>query len=114
MAEYTVSFFIFCIVSIFLIGIGISQLKSKSPVGFYTGEKPPEAEQLTDVNAWNRKHGMMWIIYGIALAGSFFTGIPAGDSIYSVIITGCVALGALPVMIWYHGRLKQKYLNRNI
>jgi hypothetical protein len=52
--------------SLFMISIGVSQLKSKTPVGFYTGEKPPKAEELTDVSAWNRKHGMMWVLYGVA------------------------------------------------
>jgi hypothetical protein len=32
-----------------MIGIGVSQLKSRAPVGFYTGEKPPTEEELTDV-----------------------------------------------------------------
>ena len=31
----------------------------KNPAGFYTGEKSPEKERLSDVNAWNKKHGMM-------------------------------------------------------
>ena len=50
MAGTIISGVIFCIVAMIMLGIGVSQLKSKEPVGFYTGEKPPKAEQLSDVN----------------------------------------------------------------
>lgn len=51
-------------VAALMIGIGISQLRSKKPVGFYSGVKPPREDELSDVGAWNKKHGIMWIIYG--------------------------------------------------
>lgn len=44
-----------------MISIGVKQRKSKTPVGFYTGEEPPKAEGLTDVTEWNKKHGLLWI-----------------------------------------------------
>ena len=40
-----------------LIVIGIVQYRSKNPVGFWSGEKPPEKEQITDMKAYNQKHG---------------------------------------------------------
>lgn len=40
-----------------IIIIGIVQYRSKDPVGFWSGEKPPKREQITDVRAYNRKHG---------------------------------------------------------
>lgn len=40
-----------------LIVIGIVQYRSKKPVGFWSGEKPPEKEQITDMKAYNQKHG---------------------------------------------------------
>ena len=52
MAGTIISGVIFCIVAMIMIGIGVSQLKSKEPVGFYTGEKPPKVDQLSDVNSW--------------------------------------------------------------
>lgn len=57
-------FVIYVIVAAIMVGIGIVQLKSKKPVGFYSGEKPPRPEELSDVEAWNKQHGMMWLIYG--------------------------------------------------
>lgn len=110
MAEYIISLVIFCMVAFILIGIGVIQIKSEKPVGFYTGQKPPEEEQLTDVRLWNKKHGVMWIMYGIAIIGSFLVGIFAGDTIYAVIVMFIVIFGGLLPMIWYHGRLKKMYL----
>ena len=66
-AASIITFIIFFIVAMIMIGLGIFQLKSTSPVGFYSGEKPPREEELTDVKAWNKKHGMMWLIYGIII-----------------------------------------------
>lgn len=60
MAENIIGFVVFLGTSLIMIGLGVSQIKSKEPVGFYTGEKPPKREQLSDVEAWNKKHGLMW------------------------------------------------------
>ncbi len=82
MAGTIISGVIFCIVAMVMLGIGVSQLKSKEPVGFYTGEKPPKVDQLSDVNSWNKKHGVMWIIYGICIIGSWIcSAFIGGDSI---------------------------------
>lgn len=109
-AENIICFVIYALVALFMMGIGIVQLKSKDPVGFYSGEKPPKAENITDVKAWNKKHGMMWLIYGIVILISFFIGAAIGDSIWAVLpmIGGLI----IPVifMIWYHQQLKKKYL----
>ena len=51
MAGTIISGVIFCVVALIMFGIGISQLRSKDPVGFYTGVKPPQKEQLSDVHA---------------------------------------------------------------
>ena len=41
-----VGFIIYLGVSVFMLGIGVVQLRSKKPVAFYSGEKPPKAEEL--------------------------------------------------------------------
>ena len=44
---------IYCIVmgicAMFMFGIGLVQIKSKKPVAFYSGEKPPLKEKVKDV-----------------------------------------------------------------
>lgn len=69
MVENIIAFVMFLFVSIIMIIIGVSQIKSKEPVGFYTGEKLPKKEQLLDMEVWNKKHGYMWIVYGFAIIG---------------------------------------------
>ena len=45
---------IFGLCALVMFGIGISQLKSKEPVGFYSGIEPPAREQLSDVDTLSR------------------------------------------------------------
>lgn len=99
----------YLITAAIMIGIGISQLRSSLPVGFYSGEQPPGEDELTDVQAWNKKHGMMWLIYGIIIIISYFAGYIMGDSILCI-IPFCGGL-IIPVifMIWYHHQLIREY-----
>lgn len=41
--------------------------------------------EISDVKSWNRKHGIMWIVYGIILVISWICGCILGDSIVAVI-----------------------------
>ena len=109
MAETIIGFVIMIYVSIIMIGIGIAQIRSKDPVGFYTGEKPPRKEQLSDVKMWNKKHGMLWISYGVAIIVAFVLSMLVNEEVFSAVILIGVIVGALPVMIWYHNWLKKKY-----
>lgn len=97
----------FC--AILMIGIGISQYKSKKPIAFYTGEKGPEEKDLTDVDAWNKKHGIMWILYGICFILIWICGFLLGDSLLVLIPFLGGILVPIPVMIWYHHRLVKMY-----
>lgn len=109
-AESVICFVIYALLALFMMGIGVVQLKSKEPVGFYSGEKPPKAENITDIKAWNTKHGMMWLIYGIVILISFFIGNMIGNSIWSIIpMVGGVIIPVI-FMIWYHHQLRKKYL----
>lgn len=99
--------------ALFIIGFGIWQVKSKKPVGFYTGEEPPRESELTDVNAWNKKHGRMWIIYGIIIILCYAAGARMLDSVLSLLPLCAGIFLPLPVMIWYHHSLVKKYKIRN-
>ncbi|MDE6254129.1 MAG: hypothetical protein K2M78_16115 [Lachnospiraceae bacterium] len=110
MGLYIIGFLFVGYSAFYLIGTGISQIKSKKPVGFYTGQKPPEASRLTDVKKWNAKHGTMWIIYGIAMIFSFLATFYLGDSICSALIICVVFLGGILLMVLYHERLKKKFM----
>lgn len=92
-----------------MIIIGIVQYRSEEPVWFYTGETPPKKEELTDVGAWNKKHGRMWMIYGLIIILSAIIGCVMGDSIWCVIPMMSGVCVPLVFMILYHQHLVKKY-----
>ena len=105
-SEDIIGFVIYLLVAFFMIGIGICQVKSKNPVGFYSGEKPFKKEELSDVYLWNKKHGWMWICYGIIILLSYGIGFIIGiDSVMCVIPMCGGIIIPIPVMIWKHHRL---------
>ena len=100
---------IFGLCALVMFGIGISQLKSKEPVGFYSGIEPPAREQLSDVDAWNKKHGTMWIIYGVCIVASWIVGLIFGDSVYAVIPYTVGLIVPIVFMVIYHHKLVKRY-----
>ena len=110
-AENIMAAVIVCICSLPIIIIGIAQYRSKEPVWFWSGKKPPEREQVTYVKAYNRKHGVMWLIYGIGFLLCFFCGWPFGGSI-AAILSSAECIGGIFVMILYHNRLDRRYLKK--
>lgn len=97
----------FC--AILMLGIGIFQIRSKTPVGFYTGEKAPDAQEISDVKAWNRKHGMMFILYAVSLVLAWVCGLIIGSSPLRLIPFSVCLLLPIPLMILYHHKLVRKY-----
>lgn len=97
------------ICAILMFGIGAFQIKSKKPVGFYTGETAPDEKELSDVTAWNRKHGMMFILYGFGLVLAWVCGLIIGDSPLLLIPFAVCLLLPIPLMIFYHHKLVRKY-----
>ncbi len=65
-----IGFVIWSLVSAILLGIGISAWKSKKPVGFFTGVKPPEVK---DISKYNRSVAVLWFVYAILIE---ICGIP--------------------------------------
>lgn len=51
----------------------------KDPVGFWSGVRPPTRDKVSDINAYNKKHGVMWIIYGAGIISAFFFGMFFGE-----------------------------------
>ena len=109
MIEFIFSFVIYLLIALLLIGIGIGQIKSKSPVGFYTHEQAPRKQNITDVEVWNKKHGRIWIGYGVALIGGHLLCFFIKDAIIASVLLIGVTLVPLPIAMWYHAQLKKKY-----
>lgn len=110
MAEEFLGLGIIVFTALIMIVIGISQIKNKNPVAFYTGEKPPKKEDLSDVSLWNKKHGMMWILYGVIMIGSYILSMVFPDKFIVFVIILIAILGGIGVMVFYHHYLMIKYL----
>ncbi|MBP9989592.1 MAG: hypothetical protein KBT46_08875 [Ruminococcus sp.] len=95
--------------ALLMFGIGIFQVKSKKPVGFYSGVKAPDKKELSDVNAWNKKHGAMWIIYGLCIVLAWVCELFIGDGLLLLIPYLICLLLPIPFMALYHHKLIKKY-----
>jgi len=113
-AFYRGNIMIYCIVmgicAMFMFGIGLVQIKSKKPVAFYSGENPPVVENVRDVKAWNKKHGMMWMLYGMDIVLGVVGGLIVGDSPILVVIYCGSLLLPIVIMVLYHKKLVKDYI----
>lgn len=111
MAEKIILFVIILICAAPLVLLGIAQYRSVDPVGFWTGKKPPVKEKITDVKAYNHKHGLMWILYGLGLMVCFLSMVFVGlETAMVLVLVEC--LGGIVVMILYHNKLERTYLRK--
>ena len=109
MGETVISGVIFGFCALLMFVIGIRQMKSKKPVGFYTGEKAPDETELSDAAAWNKKHGIMWILYGVCIVLAWVCGLFMDDGLLLLIPFSVGLLLPIPLMLLYHHRLVKKY-----
>lgn len=63
-------FVIWTITSIIMFGIAVWCLISRTPVGFFSGAKPPEVK---DTKKYNRTVAILWFVYAVLLE---IMGIP--------------------------------------
>lgn len=110
MTEAIISGVILGFCAALMFGIGIFQAKSKKPVGFYSGVKAPEEKDLSDVAAWNKKHGAMWIAYGVCIIAAWACGLFLGDGVQVIIPYFAGLLLPIPLMAWYHHKLEKRYI----
>lgn len=110
MGENIIMIIVLAWTAFIMIVVGIFQIKCIEPVGFYTGEKAPKREQVLDVAVWNKKHGMMWIAYGVGIVLAYLIGLLIGDEKVSYILFMGVMFGSIPIMMAYHHWLKKKYV----
>ncbi len=100
----------FLILSWLFIMLGVSQFLRKKPVRGGILEAPPRRECVTDLKAWNQKHGVLWIGYGIAMIGSFMLLTVVKDYIVAAMLHTVVYIGGLTVYSIYDDKLKKAYL----
>lgn len=106
-----IAFMIMCICSSVFIGIGIYAMKKEKAMWFYSGsEEEIEQETFHDVKEYNRKNGIMWIVFGIAtllppLAKSLFH---ISNILFFVFYMGILVFGMIAMMLYWN-HLHDKY-----
>ena len=67
--------------------------------------------ELIDVEAWNKKHGKMWILYGAIIIVSYLVGVPflIVDSVWGVLPMCGGLIVPILLMIRYHHKLLREY-----
>ena len=56
------AFILWSLISLVFLGIGIWSWRSKKPVGFFSGVRPPA---VSDVRKYNRAVAMLWFVYAL-------------------------------------------------
>lgn len=101
---------IISIVAVIMIVIGLCQaIRKDEPVGFYNMIDPPKKEEISDLTQWNKKHGMIWVVYGICIELGFWLGyIMPNEMLEMIFMMGGVII-PLPFMVIRHRRLVNEY-----
>ena len=100
-----------CMVFLFMVlcpaimaGMGALQFKSTEPMALWSGQKPPRAEELTSVRAYNRLHGTLWMFFGILFIAALFL-----DDLFQAFDSGRPILLGIAVMMAGHWLVEKKY-----
>lgn len=109
-AEMIMGLVIISFVAGIMIVIGLCQVNKKDePVGFYNIIDPPKKDEISDVIQWNKKHGMIWIVYGICIELGFWLGyVMSTEALEMVFMMGGVII-PLPFMVMKHHKLEREY-----
>ena len=101
-----IGFVIWSLLGVFIIGLGIKDMFSKNPVGFWANT---ETIKVKDVKGYNRASGLLFIIYGIIFVIFFvILGIPLLDgqntpyvllSVIGVMVETIVIMAAYSLVI---------------
>lgn len=107
--EYVIPGFIYGLVTVIMLTIGIVQFRSKKPVTFYSGEKALDEKELTDVRAWNRSHGIMWMSYSAVILLTAVIGFTAKNNIVMLLCALGGPVLPFPLMVVCHHKFEKKY-----
>ena len=92
--------------SLLFTGIGIYAWRRTKPMWFWSGSSVRE-DEITNVKAYNRENGIMWICYSAVFWISTIMGIGSVSTAGIVLAVGC--LGGLPLLVTAYNRIYRKY-----
>lgn len=87
-------------------GLGIFAWKRKKPMWFWSGSTVSERE-ISDIPAYNRANGIMWLCYSSVFWISTVLGIFHMDIAGAVMAAGC--LGGIPILIIAYKKIYARY-----
>ncbi|MBO4472506.1 MAG: hypothetical protein J5765_01720 [Clostridia bacterium] len=87
-------------------GVGIFAIRRKKPMWFWSGSEV-RAESLTDVRAYNRANGVMWIVYSLLFWGETVLGVFYPD--IAGVLIAATTLGGIPILVVVYKRILKKY-----
>ena len=93
-------------VSLFFTGIGIYAMKREKPMWFWSGSEVSERE-ISDIPAYNRANGIMWIVYSSVFWISAVFGLFRMEAAGIFMAIGC--LGGIPCLIIAYQKIYKKY-----
>ena len=93
-------------ISFFFTAYGIYAWKRKKPMWFFSGSTVSEKE-ISDVPAYNRANGIMWIVYSLVFWAGSLLGLFQMDAAGMVVAIGC--LGGIPVLFLVYRKIYAKY-----
>lgn len=89
--------------SALLTGFGIYAWNRKKPMWFWAGSTVAESE-ISDVAAYNRANGAMWIVYSLLLWAATFAGSPL-----ALILVVLSVVPGLPLLVVVYRRIYARY-----
>jgi len=92
--------------SMLFTGLGIFAWKRKKPMWFWSGSTVSENE-ISDIPAYNRANGIMWIAYSAVFWASTILGVFQMEAAGIVLAVGC--LGGIPMLIITYGKIYNRY-----
>ena len=90
----------------FFTGLGVFAWRRKKPMWFWSGSTVKERE-ISDIPAYNRGNGIMWICYSLVFWGSAVFGLFQLDAAGAFLAAGI--LGGIPVLIVVYKKIYAKY-----
>ncbi|MBR4727402.1 MAG: hypothetical protein IK080_05870 [Clostridia bacterium] len=92
--------------SAFFTGLGVFAWKREKPMWFWSGSTVSE-DEITDIPAYNRANGIMWIAYSGVFWLSTVIGFFKPELAGPVLAVGCV--GGIPVLVIAYKKIYNKY-----
>ena len=93
-------------VSLLFTGLGIYAWRRKKPMWFWSGSTVEESE-ITDVPAYNRANGIMWLAFSAIFWASTILGCLRMKTGGIVMLAGCAL--CIPILPFVYGRIYRKY-----